>query len=152
MLKTLREFCKKILILGCVGYTAQEYIATPWYLEETSMEPTLKAKQIVLSSSLFSSLSRGDIVIVKSPQNPKQRVCKRIIALPGDTISYNQNADLVIRNGHFWLEGDCKRTSVDSRHYGEVPIGLLEGKVILSLLPLKMLKQRPSNIETIENL
>ena len=79
MFKTLREICKKVVILGCVGYTAQEYIATPWYLEETSMEPTLKAKQIVLTTSLFSTLSRGDIVIVKSPQDPKQRVCKRII-------------------------------------------------------------------------
>ena len=79
MFKTLREICKKVVILGCVGYTAQEYIATPWYLEETSMEPTLKAKQIVLTTSLFNTLSRGDIVIVKSPQDPKQRVCKRII-------------------------------------------------------------------------
>ena len=56
MFKTLREFCKKILILGCVGYTAQEYIATPWYLEETSMEPTLKAKQIVLSRFIHTGL------------------------------------------------------------------------------------------------
>ena len=79
MFKTLREICKKVVILGCVGYTAQEYIATPWYLEETSMEPTLKAKQIVLTTSLFNTLSRGDIVIIKSPQDPKQRVCKRII-------------------------------------------------------------------------
>ena len=49
LFKGIREFCKKVVIIGCVGYTAQEYIATPWYLEETSMEPTLKAKQIVLT-------------------------------------------------------------------------------------------------------
>ena len=49
LFKGVREFCKKVVIIGCVGYTAQEYIATPWYLEETSMEPTLKAKQIVLT-------------------------------------------------------------------------------------------------------
>ena len=59
------------------------------------------------------------------------------IALPGDTITYNKS-DLLIKEGHFWLEGDAKKASVDSRHYGQVPIGLLEGKVVLSLLPLKL--------------
>ena len=59
------------------------------------------------------------------------------LALPGDTISY-QGKDLIINVGHFWLEGDCKKKSIDSRTYGQVPIGLLEGKVISSLYPLKL--------------
>ena len=58
-------------------------------------------------------------------------------ALPGDTISFRGH-DLVISSGHFWLEGDCKNNSVDSRDYGPVPIGLLEGKVAFSLIPLKI--------------
>ena len=73
-------------------------------------------------------------------------------ALPGDHISYNQHADLVIQKGHFWLEGDCKKSSIDSRHYGEVPLGLLEGKVILSLIPLKLLKPKRPNLEKFDQL
>lgn len=35
------------------------------------------------------SLSRGDVVVATSPQNPKTTVCKRIIGLPGDRVCIN---------------------------------------------------------------
>ena len=63
LFKGIREFCKKVVIIGCVGYTAQEYIATPWYLEETSMEPTLKAKQIVLTRLIKPSFFESKLNI-----------------------------------------------------------------------------------------
>lgn len=63
LFKGIREFCKKVVIIGCVGYTAQEYIATPWYLEETSMEPTLKAKQIILTRLIKLSLMQTQVYI-----------------------------------------------------------------------------------------
>ena len=64
LFKGIREFCKKVVIIGCVGYTAQEYIATPWYLEETSMEPTLKAKQIILTRLIKLSLMQTQVYII----------------------------------------------------------------------------------------
>lgn len=79
MIRKALTFVKQVGILGCVGFTFQEWLLTPWYLEENSMEPTLKASQLVLSTPWANSLTRGDIVIVKHPQDPKKRVCKRII-------------------------------------------------------------------------
>ena len=34
-----------------------------------------------------------------------------------------------VRKGHVWLEGDNKINSIDSRIYGQVPYGLLHGRV-----------------------
>lgn len=57
------------------------------------MEPTLMSKDIIVSEHLSTKLFRfsyGDIVISKSPSDPKEYICKRITALPGDRIEYKQ--------------------------------------------------------------
>ena len=60
-------------------------------------------------------------------------------ALPGDTVSYKKDT-IAIPNGQVWLEGDNKKESLDSRHFGTVPIGLLQGVVMFSLNPLKKIE------------
>jgi signal peptidase I len=79
VVKSLPKILRKSVILGCVGYTFQQYVASPWLLAEDSMDPTFKDGQLVLSTAWYNSLSRGDVVIVKQLQNPKERVCKRIV-------------------------------------------------------------------------
>ena len=76
--KMLLGVFQKIGLLGCIGYTFKQYLFDIWVLEESSMEPTLKDGQIVVTTHK-TSLSRGDIIIVKHPQSPDERVCKRII-------------------------------------------------------------------------
>lgn len=43
---------------------------------------------------------------------------------------------MIIPKGHVWLLGDNPEESIDSRHYGPVPIGLIQGKAICKILPL----------------
>ncbi|XP_058062568.1 signal peptidase I isoform X2 [Anopheles bellator] len=63
-----------------------------------SMEPTLTTNNVLITDRItprLSKLKRGDIIITKSPTNPVQHVCKRIIGMPGDRImtraSFNLN-------------------------------------------------------------
>ena len=81
MLKNILQICQKAALLGCIGYTFQQYCMTVWLLEETSMEPTLQDGQVVVTTPWInkSELSRGDIIIVKHPQRPTESICKRII-------------------------------------------------------------------------
>ena len=58
-------------------------------------------------------------------------------ALPGDEIYYNAS-EIEIKRGHFWVEGDNKKESYDSREFGQIPIGLLQGKVVSRLIPPKL--------------
>lgn len=54
------------------------------------MEPTLYSNNILITDRIsprLNRIQRGDIIIAKSPSNPSQHVCKRVIGLPGDRIS-----------------------------------------------------------------
>ncbi|XP_025080398.1 mitochondrial inner membrane protease subunit 1-like isoform X1 [Pomacea canaliculata] len=78
----------------------------------------------------------GDIVISKSPKAPKEYICKRVVAMEGDCIiNTEDNSIISIKRGHVWLEGDNKTNSIDSRSYGQVPYGLLRGRVFFVLWP-----------------
>jgi len=51
------------------------------------MEPNIRNHDILLTehvSPKLGKLSRGDIVVARSPTNPCQFICKRVIAIPGD--------------------------------------------------------------------
>lgn len=53
------------------------------------MEPTLYTNNVLMTeriSKRFKNFDRGDIVISKSPNEPQQFICKRIVGLPGDKV------------------------------------------------------------------
>lgn len=84
---------------------------------------------------------RGDIVVCQSPDHLNKTVCKRLVGLPGDMVSYRyangiQGRYQVLKEvppGHVWLLGDNTYNSSDSRYYGPVPMALLEGKVVCKI-------------------
>lgn len=54
------------------------------------MEPTLNSENILVTERIsprMHNLRKGDVVIAKSPINPKQHICKRIVGVPGDIIT-----------------------------------------------------------------
>lgn len=104
------------------------------------MEPTLESNNILLTEHIsprLQKLRRGDIIIAKSPSNPRQNICKRIKGLPGDKVRGNfPKRSQVVPRGHVWLEGDNSSNSADSRIYGPVPAGLIRSRVVCRVWPL----------------
>lgn len=86
-----------------------------------SMFPTLKNGQIILEKKIKRgvSISKGDIIVAKLPQND-YLVIKRVL----DIINMGEG------KVYYWLEGDNKDHSVDSRTYGHIKEEYIEGKVI----------------------
>lgn len=80
--------------------------------------------------------SHGDVVVFRSPSNHKEKHVKRIIGLPGDWIGTPMTNDVVkVPNGHCWVEGDNPSSSLDSRSFGPIPLGLVKGRVTHILWP-----------------
>ncbi|XP_027008081.1 mitochondrial inner membrane protease subunit 1 isoform X2 [Tachysurus fulvidraco] len=140
-------------VLGFLGYTLQysciahctfEYVGEFVVCSGPSMEPTITNHNVVFSERLSRHLYRiekGDIVIAKSPFDPNMNICKRVIGLEGDKVCTSGPSDTFkthtfVPRGHVWLEGDNLQNSTDSRSYGPVPYGLIQGRVCLKLWPL----------------
>uniref|UniRef100_A0A674GDG9 Mitochondrial inner membrane protease subunit n=1 Tax=Taeniopygia guttata TaxID=59729 RepID=A0A674GDG9_TAEGU len=127
---------------GCIAHCAFEYLGGIVVCSGPSMEPTIQNSDIVFSESLsrhFYCIRKGDIVIVKSPNDPKSNICKRVIGLEGDKVCTSNPSDFLkshsyVPKGHVWLEGDNLRNSTDSRCYGPVPYGLIRGRICLKIV------------------
>ena len=68
--------------------------------------------------------------VCRTPVDHGRKAIKRVIGLPGDWISVPETKEIrKIPEGHCWLEGDNGSVSRDSRTYGPVPLGLVQGRV-----------------------
>jgi mitochondrial inner membrane protease subunit 1 len=119
------------------------------------MLPTLNARgDVVLLAPgpvRRRDIAVGDVVVARSPVNPRHVVCKRVLGLPGGAVdpgampgvpharsSHGSSAaaSIPIPPGHVWLQGDNAANSTDSRAYGPVPYALLRGRVVARVWPL----------------
>jgi len=106
---------------------------------------------------LFGKPQRGDVVVVKSPQPPPENLVKRIVAIPQDSVeiragslyvngykiteSYTKGISpnlsrLTIPQDHYYLLGDNRDRSNDSKNFGPVHKSQIIGKAWLAYWPL----------------
>lgn len=76
----------------------------------------------------------GDILVINSPLKRHRLVIKRVVGLQGDLVYSNRDeGDLAlveVPHGHVWVEGDNQSNSLDSRSYGPVSLGLVQGMFV----------------------
>ena len=117
------------------------------------MEPNIHGGQEVQFKKVASSdLLRGDIIVFHFPLRPELQFMKRIVALPGERIeiqdgivfvdgqeileSYEIRRDtdslepLVLKAGEYFLLGDNRPRSTDSRNWGPLPAESIVGRVV----------------------
>lgn len=129
-----------------------------------SMEPNFQNNEYVLvnkAAYLFQSPQRGDVIIFHYPLDPSEDFIKRIIGLPGDTIhttptdvsvdgvvlnepfisiaSNVTNATWKLGPNQFFVMGDNRDNSLDSRYWGPLDKSYIVGKVVVSYWPFNEL-------------
>ncbi len=144
-----------ILIFLAIHFTVQNY-----QISGPSMQNTLHTGQFVLVNKvayLFHAPERGDVVVFHEPDQPDRDLIKRVIGLPGDTIKLDGtnvwvngtqlNEPYITRKDNFIAEtvtvpandffvmGDNRPVSEDSRVFGFVPKDYIVGKAILVYWP-----------------
>ena len=133
-------------------------------VEGESMAPTLEDQDRLIVNKLAYRLGpprRGDIVMLYYPRNPDKSFVKRVIAEEGDAVkiedgrvyvndvpmaddfvpedyrSHEDQPPKVIEEGYYFVMGDHRNNSSDSRHWGEVPKKYIIGRVQLRWWPLQ---------------
>jgi signal peptidase I len=129
-----------------------------------SMAPTLEDHDRLIVNKLVYELGEprpGDIVMLYYPLNPEKMFVKRVIAKEGDTVrivdgrvfvndqplhddyvppafrSHDDWGPEVVKQGFYFVMGDHRNNSSDSRHWGPVPKKYIVGKVKVRWWPIQ---------------
>lgn len=155
----LREVVETLLlaaiIFGFVNLTTGRFV-----VEGPSMEPNFETGEFILVSKVaywFNEPQRGDIVVFHPPVKPDEEWIKRIVGLPGDMIeaqdgllyvngvlldeSYGhiqmeRRGTWVVEEGRYFVMGDNRPNSEDSRSWGSLEPDLIIGKAWVIYWPL----------------
>jgi inner membrane protease subunit 2 len=128
-------FVKRVMAGAVVGVTISDRFGSVATMHGGSMEPTLhpggnepfgylKADLLYLdklSLRNYNNFVRGDVVVFRSPLEPKMWLVKRLIALQGDWVTVPGTYEILqVPKGHCWVEGDNAEVSLDSKSFGPV--------------------------------
>jgi signal peptidase I len=129
-----------------------------------SMAPTLEDHDRLIVNKLVYEIGEprpGDIVMLYYPLNPEKMFVKRVIAKEGDTVriqdghvyvndlplhddyvpaefrSHDDYGPEVVKQGYYFVMGDHRNNSSDSRHWGPVPKKYIVGKVKVRWWPIQ---------------
>jgi signal peptidase I len=153
-----------ILIAAGVSIFLITYVASAYKIEGNSMERALSDQERVIITKLGvkNNINRYDIVVLYKPDEPKKSIIKRVIGLPAEIIEIREGdvyingrrlpepylpkekdimfrsinmKPLLIQEDHYFVIGDNRTVSQDSRIFGPVPQKYIYGKTFLRYWP-----------------
>ena len=156
IISIIKELIPYVIIV-IVVFGIKTYIATPVLVDGSSMSPTLSDNQFIILSRSTKKIDRNDIVVFDYEDS---KLIKRVIGLPGESIKY-ENGILYINDreyedkfssitedfelsefgikkipeNSYFLLGDNRNNSIDSRVIGPVNISNINGETIFSVYP-----------------
>jgi signal peptidase I len=140
------------------------FLYQPVRVEGTSMLPRLEdSDRLFINKFVYhlSAIERGDVVVFHYPRDPEKSYIKRVIGLPGDRLWIAQGqvwlngkplresyvpeeyrdtrslADMVVPPDTYFMMGDHRSISSDSREFGPVERSLIYGKAVFIYWPAK---------------
>jgi len=162
---TLRIIIINIIIAIIIVMSLFIFLFSPYKIIGNSMSPVLKNGEKILISNLLlnGEISRFDIVVIIPPDEDRKKIIKRIVGLPGENIEMingniyidstltkepflEHKGDVIFKylnmkkyriplNSYFLL-GDYRERSSDSRNFGSVAKDRIIGKILFRYWPL----------------
>jgi signal peptidase I len=160
--KNLHLWMRDILISVAASFMIITFLYQPVRVEGTSMQPELRDQDRLFINKFayhFESISRGDVVVFYYPRDVSKSYIKRVIALPGDTLSVDEGhvyvngkrilepyvpkrfqdarsvPEMVVPPEEYFVMGDHRSISSDSRDFGPVDRDLIYGKAAFVYWP-----------------
>lgn len=110
-----------------------EFILRPFTVSGASMEPTFLAGEYLAIDELHyhtHPIELGDVIVFRYPLDPSMYFIKRVAGIPGDTLY-----GVTLGPDEYFVVGDNKGESFDSRTWGPVPRRYIIGRPLFSLYP-----------------
>ncbi len=173
VLKNAWDLIKFAIIALIIVIPIRMFIAQPFIVSGGSMYPTFRNGQYLIAdeiSYIVGNPKRNDIIIFRYPNDPSRFFIKRVIGLPNEKINIKDGKITIINKGNpngfvlaqpylrqkfnftgsyktnneqYFVMGDNRKESLDSRIWGMLPDKLVTGRAILRLLPLKYISYLP---------
>jgi signal peptidase I len=159
--RLLREGLE-VAVMTLLLFIIVHLIVQNYYVNGPSMRPTLHTSEYILvdkAQYLFSRPQRGDVIVFEYPLDTTLDYVKRVIGVPGDTVTVQANGQVtvdnvaikepyvndldnpyepatwVLKSNQYFVLGDNRGDSSDSRDWGPVPSQDIIGKAVLVYWP-----------------
>lgn len=158
------ETLRTIVLVLLSAILVRAFIAQPFVVQGRSMEPSFHSQEYLVVDKLRYRLgepARGDVVVFRAPEDMSQNYIKRVIGLPGETIMIANNElfingeqlrepyldealkrlhatltlEQTLGNNEYFVLGDNRDSSSDSRVWGALPRENILGKAVLVVFP-----------------
>jgi signal peptidase I len=164
----IKSIARDIIFAAVMAVLIIVFVVQPVKVEGTSMQPRLENDERIFVNKFlynFKEIEHGDIVVFWYPKEPSKSFIKRVIGIPGDTLQVDQWGQLLV-NGrpveepylsaeknqnprafppttvephYYFVMGDNRDSSNDSRSWGLVPEKYIYGKAMFRYWPLSRL-------------
>jgi signal peptidase I len=155
---------RDLLVSAVASVLIITFLYQPVRVEGTSMLPRLEdSDRLFINKFVYriSSIERGDVVVFHYPRDPEKSYIKRVIALPGDRLRIDHGvvrlngkqqieryvpdeyrdsrsyAEIVVPEDSYFMMGDHRSISSDSREFGPVERSLIYGKAVFVYWPTR---------------
>jgi signal peptidase I len=159
----LRSWSRDLLVSVLISAFIIVFLYQPVRVEGTSMLPMLEDQDRLFINKVayrFGEIHRGDVVVFLYPGDHSKSYIKRVIALPGDDLRIDHGnvwvngselkepyvpvkyeddrsqAEMTVPTGEYFVMGDHRVISSDSRDFGPVPRALIYGKAAFVYWPV----------------
>jgi signal peptidase I len=162
-MRTLIRETLQVILLALVIFFAIHFMIQNFRIDGTSMEPNVhNGEYVIVNKTAYwfgHNPQRGDVVVFQAPDQPQNDRVKRVIGLPGETVEVRSDGTIYV-NGQqleepylpphhsgtsgtwtvpedeYFVMGDNRSVSYDSRNGGPVPRSNIIGKAWLIIWPL----------------
>ncbi len=172
----LRELITFVIIAVCIIYPFRKFVAEPYIVSGTSMSPTFETGHYLIIDKIsyrFNLPQRNDVIVMKFPKDTSRDFIKRIVGLPGETVDIKNGTVTIINkenpegfkldetfvkfpksdtvnytltSSEYFVMGDNRAGSYDSRSWGPLPATDIIGKPLLRLYPFDRIKILPGSL------